>query len=151
MDEIINRSLILCFITGAIVSFILFNFSYEIMYLFYKTTKGALYIKIMAIPSFIAYFEGVFVSLLIATNNDKKLVLNTIITNVIHLILIYFFVSNPYFNAMGLVISFSVIMCLSTIILFILSKKNTSYKLKFKYVFLSIIIYILFMLLSIFL
>jgi stage V sporulation protein B len=121
------------------------------MYLFYKTTKGALYIKIMAIPSFIAYFEGVFVSLLIATNNDKKLVLNTIITNVIHLILIYFFVSNPYFNAMGLVISFSVIMCLSTIVLFILSKKNTSYKLKFKYVFLSIIIYILFMLLSVFL
>lgn len=151
MDEIINRSLILCFITGAIVSFVLFNFSYEIMHLFYKTTKGALYIKIMAIPSFIAYFEGVFVSLLIATNNDKKLVLNTIITNVIHLILIYFFVSNPYFNAMGLVISFSVIMCLSTIVLFILSKKNTSYKLKFKYVFLSIIIYILFMLLSIFL
>jgi hypothetical protein len=52
---------------------------------------------------------------------------------------------------MGLVISFSVIMCLSTIVLFILSKKNTSYKLKFKYVFLSIIIYILFMLLSVFL
>ena len=151
INEIVNRALLLCFIPGAIISFIYFNFSYEIMQLFYKTDKGALYIQIMAIPSFIAYFEGVFVSLLIATDNEKKLVINTIITNVIHLIILYALVSIPYFNAMGLVISFSISMCLSTFILFILSKKNTKYKINYKYVFYAFLIYGIFMSLSIFL
>ena len=121
------------------------------MLLFYKTTQGALYLKIMAIPSFIAYFEGVFVSLLVATNNEKKLVINTLITNFLHLLLLYILVSTPYFNAMGLVISFSVSMCLSTIILFILSIKNTTYKLKLKQIILFLILYVIFMSTSVFL
>lgn len=151
VSETVNKALLICFIAGSIISFIFFNFSEELMYLFYKTTKGALYLKIMAIPSFIAYFEGVFVSLLVATNNEKKLVINTIITNSLHLIILYLLVSTPYFNAMGLVISFSITMCLSTLILFILSIKNTTYKLKYKTLIFYIIMYILFLGLSVFL
>lgn len=151
INEIINRALLLCFIPGAIISFIYFNFSYEIMEIFYKTTKGAMYVKIMAIPSFIAYFEGVFVSLLIATNNEKKLVINTIITNVVHLLILYILVSIPYFNALGLVISFSITMCLSTLVLYILSKKYTHYKLNIKKTAIAIFIYIIFMCFSCFL
>ena len=151
VNEIINKSLLLCFIPGAIMSFICFNYSYELMNLFYKTTRGALYIKIMAIPSFIAYFEGVFVSLLIATDNEKKLVINTIITNFLHLLTIFILVSIPYFNAMGLVISFAISMILSTLLLYNISRKITSYRIKLKYLFIAIIVYILFMSISIFL
>ena len=145
IDKIVNKSLLLCFIPGAIISFIYFNFSYELMQLFYKTYKGALFIKIMAIPSFIAYFEGVFVSLLIATDNEKKLVINTIITNTLHLIFIFILVSIPYFNAMGLVISFSITMSLSTFILYTLARKHTKYKIKLTNVIFFLITYILFM------
>ena len=151
VNELVNKALFLCFIPGAIISFLYFNFSYEIMYLFYKTHKGALFIKIMAIPSFIAYFEGVFVSLLIATNNEKKLVINTIITNVLHLLIVFILVSIPYFNAMGLVISFAITMCLSTVILYILSRKYTTYKLNYKKLIFFLIIYISLMLCSFFL
>ena len=151
VTDIVNKALLICFISGSIISYIFFNFSDELMYLFYKTTKGSLYLKIMAIPSFIAYFEGVFVSLLVATNNEKKLVLNTIVTNVLHLVILYLLVSTPYFNAMGLVISFSISMCLSTIILYILSVKNTSYKITFKNLLIYGLIYVIFISTSIFL
>ena len=133
------------------MSFIFFNFSNEIMYLFYKTTKGALFVKIMAIPSFVAYFEGVFVSSLIAIDKEKKLVISTILTNVIHLTTIFILVSIPYFNAMGLVISFSMIMILSTLILYKLCRKENCYKLDKKKVLLFLVIYALFMSLSYFL
>lgn len=149
VDEIVNKSLLMCFIPGAIMSFICFNYSYELMQLFYKTTKGALYIKMMAIPSFIAYFEGVFVSLLIATGNEKKLVINTIITNILHLTVIYFLVSIPYFNAMGLVISVCISMILSTLLLYFISIKKTKYRLKKRYIIGSMICYIILMLFSI--
>ena len=148
INEIVNKALLLCFIPGAIMSFLYFNYSYEIVYIFYKTYNGALFIKIMAIPSFIAYFEGVFVSLLIATNNEKKLVINTIITNVLHLIIVFILVSIPYFNAMGLVISFSITMCLSTIILYFISRKHTSYKFNYKHLLTYISIYSAIMLCS---
>ena len=151
VNETVNKALLICFISGAIISYIFFNFSNELMYLFYKTTKGALYLKIMAIPSFIAYFEGVFVSLLVATNNEKKLVINTIITNSLHLLILYILVSTPLFNAMGLVISFSITMCLSTLILYTLSIKHTSYRINLKYFILFSVIYILFISSSIFL
>ena len=148
IKEIVNKALLVCFISGAIISLIFFNFSDQLMYLFYKTTKGSLYLKIMAIPSFVAYFEGVFVSLLIATNNEKKLVINTLITNSLHLIILYILVSTPYFNAMGLVISFAITMCLSTIILFILSIKYTKYRLNIKALLLLSSLYILLFLMS---
>ena len=151
INEIVNKALLICFVSGAIISYIFYNFSEELMYSFYKTTKGALYLKIMAIPSFIAYFEGVFVSLLIATDNEKKLVINTVITNSSHLLILYFLVSTPLLNAMGLVISFAVTMCLSTIILYILSIKHTTYRINVKWVSFIFIAYILFMLTSIFL
>ena len=149
INETINKSLLICFITGAIISFIYFNYSEELLMIFYKTTKGALFLKIMAIPSFIAYFEGVFVSLMVATNNEKKLVINTIITNILHLLILYILVSTPYFNAMGLVISFSITMCLSTLILYYLSIKNTSYRINKKHLFLFTIIYIILISISI--
>lgn len=143
--QIVDKALLFCFIPGAIISFLYYNFSYEIMFLFYKTTKGAYFIKIMAIPSFIAYFEGVFVSALIATDNEKKLVISTIITNVVHLLTIYILVSIPYFNAMGLVISFCIIMILSTAILYYLCRKKDCYKLSKKYFILFTIIYLILM------
>ena len=149
VNEIVNKSLLLCFIPGAIMSFVCFNYSYELMYLFYKTTRGALYIKILAIPSFIAYFEGVFVSLLISTDNEKKLVISTIITNLLHLLTIFILVSIPYFNAMGLVISFAISMSNSTVFLYYLSVKKTTYRLKFKYFITGIFVYTLLMLISI--
>ena len=147
-NKIIDKALLFCLFPGALFSFAFFNFSEEIMYLFYKTTSGALFVKIMAIPSFIAYFEGVFVSILIASNQEKKLVINTILTNVIHLLIIFILVSIPQFNALGLVIAFSISMILSTIILLILCIKNKTYKINIKFYFICIISYIAFMSLS---
>lgn len=148
LNNIVKKALLLSFIPAAIISFIYFNFSYEIMQIFYQTDKGAYYIKLMAIPSFFAYFEGVFVSLLIATKNEKKLVKNTIITNVLHLILIYIFVSIPKINAMGIVISFSILMIISPLILYRFSIKNTPFSLKKRYMVLFLLLYVLVMSLS---
>lgn len=149
--KIVDKALLFCLIPGALFSFAFFNFSEEIMYLFYKTTKGALFVKIMAIPSFIAYFEGVFVSILISIDQEKTLVINTIITNLIHLIITFMFVSIPIINALGLVIAFSISMILSTIILLILCIKNKSYTINFKHVVICLISYSLLMSLSLFL
>lgn len=148
INRIVSKALFWCFIPGAIASFIFFNYSNELMMLFYHTDKGSLYLKIMAIPSFIAYFEGVFVSLLIATNNEKKLVINTIITNLLYLLLIILLVSNPLLNAMGLVISFSITLMISTSILLYLSIKHTPLKLNYKHIILAIISYIILMSIS---
>jgi len=151
INKIINKALFFCFIPGAIVSFVLYNFSYEIMELLYNTIKGAYYVKIMAVPSFIAYFEGAFVSLLIATKNEKKLVKITVITNILHLILTFILVSIPRINAMGIVISLSLIMSLTPIILCYICNKNTALKLNMKYMIICIILYIILMSLSVFL
>ena len=121
------------------------------MELLYNTTKGAYYVKIMAIPSFIAYFEGVFVSILISIDQEKKLVLNTIITNLVHLIIIFMFVSIPAINALGLVIAFSITMIISPLILMILCIKNHSFKVNLKHIVICLISYLTLMSLSIFL
>ena len=143
INSIVNKALLYSFICGAIISLILFNFSYEIMQLFYNTTKGAYYVKIMAIPSFISYFEGVFVSLLIATKNEKRLVAITIITNILHLILMYILVSIPQINALGLVISVSALTSITPIILCYLAGKKTKIKINLKLASILILIYIL--------
>lgn len=149
--KIVDRALLFCLIPGAIMSFVFFNFSEEIMYIFYKTTKGALFVKMMSIPSFVAYFEGVFVSILISTNEEKKLVLNTIITNLIHLLTTFIFVSIPLFNATGLVIAFCLSMILSTLILLIICLKKKRYSINIKYFLIMVTSYCLFMSLSFFL
>jgi O-antigen/teichoic acid export membrane protein len=113
------------------------------MQLFYNTTKGAYYVKIMAIPSFISYFEGVFVSLLIATKNEKRLVAITITTNILHLILMYILVSVPQINALGLVISISVLTSTTPIILCYLASKKTKIKINLKLASILVLIYIL--------
>lgn len=143
INSIVNKALLYSFICGAIISLILFNFSYEIMQLFYNTTKGAYYVKIMAIPSFISYFEGVFVSLLIATKNEKRLVAITITTNILHLILMYILVSVPQINALGLVISISVLTSTTPIILCYLASKKTKIKINLKLASILVLIYIL--------
>ena len=145
LNNIVKKALLLSFIPAVIISFIYFNFSYEIMEFFYKTTKGAYYIKLMAIPSFFAYFEGVFISLLIATKNEKTLVKNTIFTNILHLLLIYIFVSIPKINALGIIYSFSIVMILSPIVLYCFSVKNTPFSLKKRNLVLFLVIYALFM------
>ena len=151
INHLVNKALLLSFIPAAIFSFLYFNFSEELMMLFYKTTKGAYYVKIMAIPSFISYFEGVFVSLLIATKNEKKLVLTTITTNIIHLVLIFILVSIPRINALGIVISFSLLMSITPIILCYIANKKELVDLKVKYLILGIVLYIIFMCTSFFL
>lgn len=151
IDTLINKALLFSFFPAAIFSFVYFNFSIELTMLFYNTTKGAYYIKIMAIPSFIAYFEGVFVSLLIATKNEKKLVKITILTNIIHLILTFILVSIPAINALGIVISISLLSSITPLVLCYLANKNTTLNLKVSKLIIAIISYILFMSLSIFL
>ena len=151
IDTLINKALLFSFFPAAIFSFVYFNFSSELTMLFYNTTKGAYYIKIMAIPSFIAYFEGVFVSLLIATKNEKKLVKITILTNIIHLILTFILVSIPAINALGIVISISLLSSITPLVLCYLANTNTTLNLKVSKLIIAIITYILFMSLSIFL
>ena len=147
-SQTINKALLLSFIPASIVSFLYFFYPYEIMYLFYKTTLGASYIKLLSIPSFIAYFEGVFVSSLLACKKEKMLVFNTIITNIIHLSLIYIFVSIPKINASGIVISFAVSLTISTLFLGYLTITKTPYKIKMKLVLPFILFYILIILLG---
>lgn len=143
INTIVNKALLYSFLCGAVISLIYYNFSYDIMQLLYNTTKGAYYVKIMAIPSFISYFEGVFVSLLIATKNEKKLVAISITTNIIHLILMYILVSIPQINALGLVISISILTSITPIILCYLAAKKTNIKINLGYATLFIFIYIL--------
>lgn len=151
IDALINKSLLFSFFPAAIFSFIYFNFSKELTQLFYNTTKGAYYIKVMAIPSFIAYFEGVFVSLLIATKNEKKLVKITILTNIIHLILTFILVSIPAINALGIVISISILSSVTPLILCHLANKYTNVNLNLKKIIIGLILYIIFMSSSFFL
>ena len=150
-QKIVDKALLFCLIPASLFSFFFFNFSEEIMYIFYKTTKGAIFVKIMAIPSFVAYFEGVFVAILIALDYEKKLVFNTIITNIFHLIIIYLLVSIPKFNALGLVVAFSITMIISTLLLMRLCNKNNCYKIKLKHLLIALLSYTLLMSISIFL
>lgn len=144
-NRTIDKALYLSYIPAIAVSYLYFYFSYEIMQFFYHTTYGAYYIKVMAIPSFIAYFEGVFVSSLLAIKKERFILINTILNNTLYLLLTYLLVSIPKINGLGLVISFSITMITSTLILAVFMIKSRTYRFNYKRILLGALYFALMM------
>ena len=140
--NIMNKALLLSFIPASITTIIFYSYSKEMLMLFYNTENGAFYLKLLAIPSFLSYFDGVFISALIAINEEKKLAKINLLTNFLYLFLIFILVQIPKINVMGLIISLTIYLTTSPIIYFFICKKRINYHLP-KEGYILLLIYII--------
>ena len=128
-NSVMNKTLFFSFIPAVITTITFYFFSEEMLQLFYHTKSGATYLKMLAITSFLTYFDGVFIAAIMASDNEKKLVKVTILTNIIYLSLIFFLVSIPKINIMGIIYSLSIFMSINPIIMYLIAKKYINYHL----------------------
>lgn len=140
--SVLNKALCLSFIPAIATTTIFYFYSKEMLELFYHTTDGSYYIKLLAIPSFLSYFDGVFIAALMAANQEKKLAKINILTNLIYLFSIFILVQIPAINVMGIIISLIIYMTISPLIYFKLCQKEIHYRLP-KIAYLFIISYVI--------
>ncbi len=138
-NKIISKSMFLSFIPGALLCYLLFFYSNEILLLVYGQDIGARYLQLMAISSFVSYFDGVFGAILIVYSYEKKLLIFNICSSILKLFLIFVFVQMPSLNAIGLPLSYSIVSIISSI--YCISKviQITGYKINIKSILLCFV------------
>ncbi|XMB66530.1 oligosaccharide flippase family protein [Mycoplasmatota bacterium zrk1] len=139
LHYLFRTSMMLVFIPSGIVCILLSFFSYEYMNLLFATTSGANYVTYMAPFFLIFYFQAPIVSILHGLNKSRIVMVNSLILNIIKLILLYFLCSQSSINSHGLPIASIISALLLTLINFrVLSKiikVSISNKTKIKVIF----------------
>ncbi len=130
--DIISKSLFLSLIPGVLFFFLTFFYSNEVLTFVYGTNIGSIYLKLLGISAFISYFDGVFYAVLLAHNQEKKMLLHNIISSFIKLLLMFTFVQIPLLNAIGLPLSYAIVSVIGSIYGYYKLIKITNYKIKVK-------------------
>lgn len=148
--QTISKSMFLSFIPGLILCYCFYFYSYEALDLIYSQTMGTTYLKMMAIPTLIAFFDGVFTAIIIAYQKEGKMLFITISTSILKLLTMFILVQNPKYNATGLVIASIIASIINTIIGFIITYKSTKYLPKLKSIILSLVLFVFSMMIGTF-
>lgn len=106
----------------------IFFFHNELMFLLYNTTSGALYAHNFCFFFFSYYFQAIISSILQAIGKIKTLFINSLIQNILKLILIVVLSSIKKVGPDSIIYATTICLNLSTIILFIIMKRTLKFK-----------------------
>lgn len=138
----LDKAIIFALIPGLFSCIIFYLFGEEYLNLLFATKKGIEVIKYTILLTLPYYLQMPFTSALQAMGKNKHVFILTIILNALKLLLIIIFSFIPYINVYSLITSLLCVIYLDTLIMFILIKKYTKYKLNIDNIISILIIFI---------
>lgn len=125
----LDKAIIFSLIPGLFSCIIFYLFNQEYLNLLFGTTQGVEIIKYTVLLTIPYYLQMPFTAALQAMGKNKIIFFLTIILNALKLILILVLSTIPFINVLSLIISLLIVIYLDTIVMFILLKKYTKYRL----------------------
>lgn len=136
IEEIFSISLIL----GLVNLVVCICIPEELGIMFFKTNNLGNYIRITALTVPVVYLSSASFSILNGIGEQNKVLINSLITSIIEVILLYFLLANPNINIYGYGIAMFISCLLALILNFISIYKFCAIRFKFFNIVLSVII-----------
>ncbi len=140
LHKILSKALFICFIPSIIISLIFFFHGGDYLKLIYDINRGGNYVKILAFPFMLAYFEGLFYIVLHSINKTKTTFFINLCVTLTKISLLFITTKNPYIGVYGLCISSIVGNILSFALSYLSVRKEIHYQIKLKSFILTIIL-----------
>lgn len=121
----ITKSIFFSIIPSIPITLILYLYADEFMYLIYNTNIGSQNVSKYCIFFILYYIQSPLISIMQATNQSKKLVVITGISDVLKLLLLFFL---PFITKDGLIIAFIIPSTIITITLYFILKRKYNFK-----------------------
>ena len=143
VSYLLNKIFMFCIVPGIIFSILIFLFPKEFMNLFFATFEGTQLVKKYIFIFIIHYLQVPGIASLQALGKSKLMFLISSIFNVLRLIFIIIFAFIPQVGTFSIFYAILITMSIETLIIWLLIKKITLFKLNLKKIFLLTIISIL--------
>lgn len=138
----LDKAIIFALIPGLFSCIIFYLFGKEYLHLLFDTSQGIDIIKYTILLTLPYYLQMPFTSALQAMGKNKHIFILTIILNSLKLLLIIIFSFIPTISVYSLIVSLLCVIYLDTIIMFILIRKYTGYKLNIDNIISILLIFI---------
>lgn len=144
----IDKAIIFALIPGLFSCIIFYLFNKEYLNLLFGTNQGIEIIKYTVLLTIPYYLQMPFTSVLQAMGKNKHIFILTIILNALKLILIASLSTIPFISVYSLIVSLLFVIYFDTIIMFILIKKYTKYKINIDNIISILLIFVFIFLIS---